>query len=383
MAEVVVSGLLKRFGSVTAVDHVSFNVKDKEFVVLLGPSGCGKTTTLRMIAGLETPDGGSVHIGGQDVTYVAPRDRNIGMVFERYALYPHLSVFENIGYPLRVRKWHEEAIRKRVGEVADTLRISELLKRRVNQLSGGQMQRVAIGRAIVREAAVFLMDEPISHLDAKLRSHMRGELKRLQREIQSTTILVSHDQLEAMSMADRIAVLNLGVIQQFDTPDHIFNRPSNRFVANFVGEPSMNFLECFVVQQEGRTWLKGNGFRVRVDPAWFSRLKDDGKQRSSLLLGIRPEHIRLHPGQGPEGVELIGGRIYVEEPLGTDIIYDIEIGDKVVRARALADQTKAMNLKMGDEVHVEFKADSIYLFDCVGEDTILQAQFTLQQEVAV
>ncbi len=383
MAEVVVRDLYKRFGSVTAVDHINFNVKDKEFVVLLGPSGCGKTTTLRMIAGLETPDGGKIEIAGEDVTYVAPRDRNIGMVFERYALYPHLSVYENISYPLRVRKWPEDRIRKRVGEVADTLRISELLGRRVNQLSGGQMQRVAIGRAIVREAAVFLLDEPISHLDAKLRSHMRGELKRLQREIQSTTILVSHDQLEAMSMADRIAVMNLGVIQQFDTPERIFNLPANRFVANFVGEPSMNFLSCTARREAGRIYLQGNGFRVQVDAGWFGRLKENGKSPGALLLGIRPEHVRLHTAQGGTPFELIKGKIYVEEPLGTDVIYDIEIGDQIVRVRTLADQTKSLNLRMGDTALVEFKSDSIYLFDEQAESTVLQAQFALQQEAAV
>ncbi len=383
MAEVVVSDLYKRFGSVTAVDHVNFNVNDKEFVVLLGPSGCGKTTTLRMIAGLETPDSGRIEIGGQEVTYVAPRDRNIGMVFERYALYPHLSVFENISYPLRVRKWSEADILRRVGEVAATLRISELLERRVNQLSGGQMQRVAIGRAIVREASVFLLDEPISHLDAKLRSHMRGELKRLQREIQSTTILVSHDQLEAMSMADRIAVMNAGVIQQFDTPDRIFNLPANRFVANFVGEPSMNFLDCSAGREDGKLYLQGKGFRVQVDPDWFRQLEVGGSGPLSLVLGIRPEHIRLHAGREKVPFDLIKGKVYVEEPLGTEVIYDIEIGDKVVRARALADQTRPLNLKMGSEVLVEFKADSIYLFNAQAESTILQAQFALQQAVAV
>ncbi len=380
MAGVVVKDLFKRFGSVVAVNHINFEVQDREFVVLLGPSGCGKTTTLRMIAGLEIPDEGRIEIGEQDVTYLDPKDRNVGMVFERYALYPHLSVFENLAYPLRVRKWHLAEIKKRVNEVAEVLKIEELVGRRPNQLSGGQMQRVAIGRAIIREASVFLMDEPISHLDAKLRSHMRGELKRLQREIQSTTVYVSHDQIEAMSMADRIAVLNFGEIQQFDTPERIFNLPANRFVANFVGEPSMNFLPCSIRQDGKNFYVEGDGFQVAIEESWIKGSKAWGKEENSLTLGIRPEHILLQPEEKRKEKNLIGGKIYVVEPLGTESIYDIEVGNKVVRVRAITSQTRFLNTKMGHPAWLEFDPDRIYLFDSKTEETLAQAQFALKGE---
>jgi len=380
MSEVAVSSLYKRFGNVVAVNHINLDVKDTEFVVLLGPSGCGKTTTLRMIAGLETPDEGKIEIGGRDVTYLSPRDRNIGMVFERYALYPHLSVFENICYPLRVRRWPEQRVRERVHEIAEMLRITELIGRKVNQLSGGQMQRVAIGRAIIREASVFLLDEPISHLDAKLRSHMRGELKRLQKDIQSTTILVTHDQLEAMSMGDRIAVLNLGVVQQFDTPDRIFNLPANRFVANFVGEPSMNFLDCTLKRADGGMQLEATGLRIPVEEDWLNRYQDAFKSNASLVMGIRPEHIRLHPNLTERSDRLGEGKVYVVEPLGSEVIYDVEIGNKVIRIKVSEQDAKRLSLQMGDTVFVEFPSDSIYLFDKNTEMTIAPASFTLNAE---
>ena len=379
MSEVAVSNLYKRFGNVVAVNHINLDVKDMEFVVLLGPSGCGKTTTLRMIAGLETPDEGRIEIGGREVTYLSPRDRNIGMVFERYALYPHLSVFENISYPLRVRKWPEQRVRERVHEIAEMLRITELIGRKVNQLSGGQMQRVAIGRAIIREASVFLLDEPISHLDAKLRSHMRGELKRLQKEIESTTILVTHDQLEAMSMGDRIAVLNLGVIQQYDTPDRIFNLPANLFVANFVGEPSMNFLDCTLKREGGAVWLEAAGLRVALQEAWVNRFQSAIDAAEGLMMGIRPEHIMLHPHRNGGGADLWEGKVYVVEPLGSEVIYDVEIGKKVVRIKATEQDAKRLSVAMGDRVFMEMPSDCIYLFDKKTGNTIGQAGFTLDE----
>jgi multiple sugar transport system ATP-binding protein len=379
MSEVAVSSLYKRFGNVVAVNHINLDVKDKEFVVLLGPSGCGKTTTLRMIAGLETPDEGRIEIGGREVTYLSPRDRNIGMVFERYALYPHLSVFENISYPLRVRKWPEQKVRERVHEIAEMLRITELIGRKVNQLSGGQMQRVAIGRAIIREASVFLLDEPISHLDAKLRSHMRGELKRLQKEIESTTILVTHDQLEAMSMGDRIAVLNLGAIQQYDTPDRIFNLPANLFVANFVGEPSMNFLDCTLKREGGAVWLEAPGLRVAVQEAWVNRFQTAIDGAEGLMMGIRPEHIKLHPNRSEGSADSGEGKVYVVEPLGSEVIYDVEIGKKVVRIKATEQDAKRLSVAMGDRVFMEMPSDCIYLFDKKTENTIGQAGFTLDE----
>jgi multiple sugar transport system ATP-binding protein len=381
MAEVLIKNLYKRFGSVVAVNHIDLDVQDREFVVLLGPSGCGKTTTLRMVAGLEVPDEGQVQIGGRDVTYLAPRDRNIGMVFERYALYPHLSVFENISYPLRVRRWPEAKVRQRVQEVAETLRISDLIGRKVNQLSGGQMQRVAIGRAIIREASVFLLDEPISHLDAKLRSHMRGELKRLQREIASTAVLVTHDQLEAMSIGDRIAVMNKGNIQQFDRPGRIFNLPANLFVANFVGEPSMNFLDCALVRENGSFRLEAPGLRAKVDEKWLkgSKVLSAGSD-SKLVLGIRPEHVRLCSGR-QSGHDYCGeGKVYVVEPLGSEVIYDVEIGKSIVRIKVFEEEAKRLAVNMGDSVLLEFPSESIYLFDKESEKTLAQAGFALAEE---
>jgi multiple sugar transport system ATP-binding protein len=384
MAEVLIKNLYKRFGNIVAVNHINLDVQDREFVVLLGPSGCGKTTTLRMVAGLEVPDEGQVQIGGRDVTFLAPRDRNIGMVFERYALYPHLSVFENISYPLRVRKMPEQKIRERVQQVTETLRISDLIGRKVNQLSGGQMQRVAIGRAIIREATVFLLDEPISHLDAKLRSHMRGELKRLQREIASTAVLVTHDQLEAMSMGDRIAVMNKGDIQQFDRPDRIFNLPANLFVANFVGEPSMNFLDCVLVREDGSFRLEAPGLKVKVDEKWLkaSQVLSAGAS-PGLILGIRPEHVRIRPGR-QSGYEYCGqGRVYVVEPLGSEVIYDVEIGKAIVRIKVFEEEAKRLAINMGDSVLLEFPSESIYLFNKESEKTLAQAGFALAEEAKV
>jgi multiple sugar transport system ATP-binding protein len=333
-----------------------------------------------MIAGLEIPDGGTIEIGKRDVTYLEPKDRNVGMVFERYALYPHLSVFENLAYPLRVRKQRLQQIKKRVSEVAEILQIEALVGRQTNQLSGGQMQRVAIGRAIIREASVFLMDEPISHLDAKLRSHMRGELKRLQREIQSTTVYVSHDQIEAMSMADRIAVMNAGVIQQFDVPEKIFNLPANHFVADFVGEPSMNFLACSIRQDEKNFYVEGDGFQVAIEESWIKGSKAWGKSENSFTLGIRPEHILLHPEENQKERDLIGGKIYVVEPLGTESIYDIEVGSKVVRVRAITSQTRFLDTQIGHPAWLEFASDRIYLFDSETGEALAQAQFALMGE---
>jgi multiple sugar transport system ATP-binding protein len=381
MAELKVNDISKTFGKVVAVDNISFDAKDQEFVVLLGPSGCGKTTTMRMIAGLETPDKGSVEIGGVDVTYMAPHDRNIGMVFERYALYPHLSVFENIAYPLRVRRCKESEIRSRVNEVAKTLRITDLLGRRVTQLSGGQMQRVAIGRAIIRDAALFLLDEPISHLDAKLRSHMRGELKRILREFKATAVLVTHDQLEAVSMGDRIAVINEGKVQQFETPARIFNLPANRFVANFVGEPSMNFISCTLAQEAGSYYLLGKGFKIGVAAEWLKSTRALTINSGSLTFGVRPEHMRLHARRRDGVANLVDGRIYVVEPLGTEIIYSVEVGDTIVRVKAMTEQMEEIDVDMGDPVVLEFPSETLYLFDEQTGGTVANAQFALAREV--
>lgn len=377
MAEVRVRELYKNFGRVIAIDHINLTVKDTEFVCLLGPSGCGKTTTLRCIAGLEIPTSGEIRIADRVVTYAQPKDRNIGMVFERYALYPHLTVFDNLAYPLRVRKQSREAIKKRVREVANMLEMLPLLDRYPRQLSGGQMQRVGIGRAIVREASVYLMDEPISHLDAKLRAHMRGELKRLQRVIKSTTIYVTHDQLEAMSMADRIAVLDEGVIQQYASPDDIFDTPFNRFVANFVGEPSMNFIECTLKESDTKASLKAKSFEISVPREWVKGSKAWGKGKS-LILGIRPEHIRMRArGEAKEARDLISGEVWVYQPLGSEDIFDIKLaGEEIIKVRTPAEQARYVVHEMGKKTLLEFDTERMYLFDRDSGETLAQAQFT-------
>jgi ABC-type sugar transport system ATPase subunit len=382
MAEVRVVELYKNFGKVIAIDHINVSVKDTEFVAFLGPSGCGKTTTLRCIAGLETPSSGQVFIGEEEVTFREPKDRNIGMVFERYALYPHLTVFNNIAYPLKVRKVSSADIKERVGRVAETLDITPLLDRYPRQLSGGQMQRISIGRAIVRQAAVYLMDEPISHLDAKLRAHMRGELKRLQREINSTTIYVTHDQLEAMSMADRIVVMNFGVVQQYDTPDNIFNTPANRFVANFVGEPPMNFIDCSLARRNGRVFLQSASFEVAVSEKWLKDTEawDKGE---SLTLGVRPENVRMLSREGVNGKNkenVVEGEVWVYQPLGSEDVYDIKIGgDKIIKVRAPADQARYVVHEMGQKTMLEFDQERMYLFDRDTGLTLVQALFTREQ----
>ena len=252
MAEIQIKNLCKDFGKVKAVIDLNLDIKDKEMLCFLGPSGCGKTTSLRMVAGLERPTSGTIHIGGKDVTNLPPRDRDIAMVFENYALYPQMTVFENIAFPLKVKEVPEIEIKEKVMKAAGILEIQDLVDRNINQLSGGQKQRVAMGRAIVRNPSVFLMDEPISHLDAQLRAHMRGEIKRLQKDLGTTMIYVTHDQLEAMSMADRVAIMNFGVLQQLGTPDEIFNEPVNEFVAGFIGDPPINFINGSLIEDSGR-----------------------------------------------------------------------------------------------------------------------------------
>src|SRR5262249_29984757 len=244
MAEVVRDKIEKRFGDVTAVAGIALTVKDQEFVILGGPSGCGKTTSLRMIAGLEEPTGGDIRIGGKSVVHVPPRDRDIAMVFQSYALYPHMTVFRNMGFSLQLRGMPKKDVRTRVSDVADILGITDLLDRKPRQLSGGQRQRVAVGAALCRQAGVLLTDEPLSNLDAKLRVHMRTELKRLHHNVKSTMIYVTHDQVEAMTMGDRIVIMNKGVIRQVGTPFEVYDRPANRFVAGFIGTPPMNFFDA-------------------------------------------------------------------------------------------------------------------------------------------
>ena len=309
----------KRYGELTVVDDLSLEIADGEFVVLLGPSGCGKTTTLRMLAGLESVTSGDIYIGDERINDVPTQRRDLAMVFQSYALYPHMSIAENIGYPLRVRKLDQNERRNRVARVAKLLEIEPLLERKPRQLSGGERQRVALARAIVREPRAYLMDEPLSNLDARLRVQMRGELKRLQHQLGTTTIYVTHDQAEAMTLASRVAVMKKGRLQQFDTPLNIYNHPANRFVAEFVGSPSMNFIEGRVDQG----FFVSDSLRVPIN-----------YPNGAVTLGLRPEHITVltEPQDGA-----IPATVYVTELMGNETFVFLTVGPHKLIARAPAD----------------------------------------------
>jgi multiple sugar transport system ATP-binding protein len=311
--------LTKNFGDIRVVDDLSLDIADGEFVVLLGPSGCGKTTTLRMLAGLESVTSGDIFIGDERINDVPTQQRDLAMVFQSYALYPHMTIAENIAYPLRVRKIDRDEREKRVARVARMLEIEALLDRKPRQLSGGERQRVALARAIVREPRAYLMDEPLSNLDARLRVQMRGELKRLQHELGTTTIYVTHDQAEAMTLASRVAVMKKGRVQQFDTPLNIYNHPANRFVAEFVGSPSMNFIDGRIE----RGIFVSEAMKFPVD-------QPDG----DVSLGIRPEHVHVFT-ESQDGA--IPARVYVTELMGNETFVFLSIGGQKLIARAAAD----------------------------------------------
>ena len=313
MVNVRLEKVTKRFGDVIAVNKVSFEVKDKEFFVLLGPSGCGKTTTLRCIAGLEKVDDGDIYIGDEVVNDLPPKDRDVAMVFQTYALYPHMKVYDNIAFPLKMRKIPKNVIKEKVKRTAELLRIAHLLDRKPAQISGGEAQRVALGRAIVREPKVFLMDEPLSNLDAKLRIYMRAELKRIQKDIGVTTVYVTHDQIEAMTMADKIAIMNFGNLQQVGSPREIYDHPTNMFVAGFIGTPPMNFLDCTLIEKDGSYFLDSGEFILSISHD-IGRIVREKATGSELILGIRPEDISLEKKQTHE--EVIKSEVYITEPLG-------------------------------------------------------------------
>ncbi|MEW5721926.1 MAG: ABC transporter ATP-binding protein [Thermodesulfobacteriota bacterium] len=356
MAETRIENLCKNFGDVQAVVNLNLTIKDKEMVCFLGPSGCGKTTSLRMVAGLERPTSGKIFIGGKEVTDLAPRERDISMVFENYALYPQMTVFENIAFPLRVKAVAWETINKKVAEAARILEIEDLLKRNINQLSGGQKQRVAMGRAIVRNPSVFLMDEPISHLDAKLRAHMRGEIKRLQKDLATTMIYVTHDQLEAMSMADRIAVMNLGYLQQLGTPGEIFNNPVNEFVAGFIGDPPINFVECRFTERGGKSYLENGEFSLELPEPKAAQIKKQAKG-AALKIGVRPTHFTLHY-EKPEKVSL-PAEVYISEPLGEVQIIDLTFRKQILKLVTGPD----IKVSIGQSVWLSFNLDRAHIFD--------------------
>ncbi len=364
MGKVLLKNLTKRFGKVVAVNKLSLEVKDGEFVVLLGPSGCGKTTTLRLIAGLESPDEGEIYIGDRLVNELPPKDRNVAMVFQNYALYPHMTVFDNLAFPLKMAKYPKEEIRKRVMEVAKLLQIEDLLDRKPRQLSGGQQQRVALGRAIVREPEVFLMDEPLSNLDAQLRVYMRAELKRLQKDLGTTTIYVTHDQLEAMTMADRIAVMNAGTLQQYGTPDEIYYKPANKFVASFIGSPPMNFLEVSLVEMGGKLYLDAGAFSLEL-PEEIAGVVRERAKNAELILGFRPEDCVVDFEPTPNSIP---GELYVVEPLGSEVILDVKVGDSLVKVKTTSLEE---TLGVGRRVWIRVPPDRMYLFDRKTEESVL------------
>jgi ABC-type sugar transport system ATPase subunit len=352
MARTELVGVTKRFGDNAVVKQVNLVIEDGGFVVLVGPSGCGKSTTLRMVAGLEQPTEGIIKIGEQDVTHLTPRDRDVAMVFQSYALYPHMSIYENISFGLKLRKMPASEIDVRVREAADILGIQDLLERKPKQLSGGQRQRVAMGRAIVRKPAVFLFDEPLSNLDAKLRVQMRVEIAKLHQKLGTTTIYVTHDQVEAMTLAKQIVVMNDGWVQQVGAPLEVYKRPVNTFVAGFVGSPAMNFFPCELDGKGGTPRVAGKGFDVEV-PAHLR--VNAGEKGRKLTLGIRPEH--LH--EAPAGQGLLHGLVDVLEPLGAEVLALGHIEGQPFTA-SLSPDTR---VKVGDTVPLTVGPEEIHLFD--------------------
>ena len=365
MASVMLDRVTKRFGDVVAVDDVSIEVQDREFLVLVGPSGCGKSTTLRMVAGLEELTGGNIYIGDRLVNDVPPKDRDIAMVFQSYALYPHMSVYDNLAFGLKLRKTPKAEIQRRVAEAADMLNISELLERKPRALSGGQRQRVAVGRAIVRDPAVFLMDEPLSNLDAKLRVQTRAELIRLHERLQATVIYVTHDQMEAMTMGSRIAVLRDGVLQQLGPPQEVYASPSNVFVGGFIGSPAMNFFDARV-SGEGGLWLETETLRIAVPPD--RRESVAPHVGNDVIFGIRPENISdpQFSAGGVQNESTITATVDVMEPLGSEVILYMLAGSDSFVAR-VDPRTAA---QANQPFKLTFEMDRMHLFDRMTQEAI-------------
>jgi len=365
MASVIYDHVFKRFGEVTAVNDMDIQVADKEFLVLVGPSGCGKTTALRLLAGLEDITEGKILIGDRVVNDVAPKDRDIAMVFQSYALYPHLSVYDNMAFGLKLRKFSKDEIKRRVGEAADILGIHDLLDRKPRQLSGGQRQRVAVGRAIVREPKVFLFDEPLSNLDAKLRVAMRAEISKLHKRLETTFIYVTHDQVEAMTMATRIAVINGGVLQQIDTPQNLYDTPDNLFVAGFIGSPAMNFFPAKLRKDNGKLMVDTKGFAVAIPDEIASPYQPhEGK---NVIFGIRPENIH-DPKFTPPNVhtETLEAQVDVTELMGNEIFMHMVSGENAFVARI----DPRSKMQVGEKAQIAFDMDNFHIFDADTEVAI-------------
>jgi len=366
MAKVVFDHVSKMFDSVTAVNDLNLDIADGEFLVLVGPSGCGKSTALRCLAGLEEISDGRIYIGDRDVTYLDPKDRDIAMVFQNYALYPHMSVRDNMAFGLKLRSTPKDVVTARVNEAAQILGIDQLLDRKPRALSGGQRQRVALGRAIVREPQCFLMDEPLSNLDAKLRVQTRAEIIKLQKRLGTTTIYVTHDQTEAMTMGDRIAVMNEGKLQQLDTPQRLYDNPANRFVATFIGSPSMNVFPSQVVSVDGEVSVVADGFRVSLPPERAEGLRPYiGKE---VLFGIRPEHMQVREfAETVHDGNTVNLMVELVEPLGSEtLIHLAGPGGETIVSRA-DPRTRA---RRGEEVEIVVDTSQVHAFDPETEESL-------------
>lgn len=359
--EVVLKNLVKVFDKKTvAVDHISLSIKDNEFIVFLGPSGCGKTTTLRLISGLETPTEGEIYIGDKLVNDMPPKDRDVSMVFQTYAIWPHMTVFKNISFPLEMLKYRKDEIKKKVNEVADLLKIQHLLNRMPGQLSGGEAQRTALGRAIIGDPKVFLLDEPLANLDAKLRIQMRVELRNLQKKLGVTTICVTHDQVEAMAMADRIVVMNKGKIVQVGDSSELYEHPADLFVAGFIGTPAMNFIECTLEEKECS--LMSKFFNIKIPEFLIKEIKMQATS-PELILGVRPDNIFVCEGAESDS---IGAEVYSVEPLGREIIAGLKLEDSLITMIA----PPATELCVGDKIKIKFDINKVHIIDKKTEKTI-------------
>jgi multiple sugar transport system ATP-binding protein len=359
MARVLFENVTKKFGDTVAVRDFNLEIPDKEFLVLVGPSGCGKSTILRMLSGLEELTAGNIYIGEKMVNNIPPKDRNIAMVFQSYALYPHMSVYDNMAFGLSLRKVPKADIARRVQEAARILGIEDLLKRKPRQLSGGQRQRVALGRAIVREPAAFLLDEPLSNLDAKLRVQTRAELSKLHQRLGTTFIYVTHDQVEAMTMASRIAVLDRGVLQQVGTPQELYNRPDNVFVAGFIGSPAMNFFEVTVTAEANTLYMDSGSFRLPLPAQQAGPLNTySGKK---LTLGIRPEdiHAKDYLPAGISAAAVVSARVDVTEMMGNELFVYLVKNE----LRFLARVDPRLKARPGQDIEVVFNMANFHAFD--------------------
>ncbi|MCL4435258.1 MAG: ABC transporter ATP-binding protein [Thaumarchaeota archaeon] len=358
MATVSLKDLTKSYGDIRAVNEINIEVREKEFLTILGPSGCGKTTLLRMIAGLETPTKGDILIDGISMLDVPTRERDIAMVFQTYALYNHMTAYDNIAFPLKMRKVPQQEIDRKVKDAAELLGIKQALDRKPGKLSGGEQQRVALGRAIVREPKVFLMDEPLTFLDPKLRTQMRVEIKTLQRRLGVTTIYVTHDQAEAMTMSDRIGMMRSGVLQQIGTPEEIYYKPVNTFVASFLGSPLINLINCKYTKENGKAMLDAGAFEIDITDLKGSL--DGEKGVSEVILGIRPEDISVSRKKSASSIE---SDVYLTEPLGSETNLLLKVGGNNVNTKVGG----VSDLKAGDKVWITFDKNKLHLFKSTGE----------------